>query len=610
MKHLRSYYERELSTLRSYSKEFAAAYPAQAQQLGMAGGPEDDPHIARFIQATALSNARIAQLIDNNDVKVTEALLSVNYPHYLRPFPSVSIIHADTARTVATTSSVTTIARGAMLSAKSKEGPPCKFRTIYDLHLSPLTLSNAQFHPLIDIPISLPRPAAVNAAISIDIECAAGTIDLQRLSLEGIRCFIHAEPSLSALIRDTLFMRTQSAYLQLGDDFWIALDSIPLQAAGLADNEAMLEQDANAHPAYRLLMEYFAFPEKFNFFDINWAQLAPHVPEGCRRVTLHLGVCQPSSCDAAYKLAALSSSNFLLRCTPVINLFKRSACPIEVTHTTPDYALMPEGSPANAYDVHSIDSVTMTTIAPAGPLHTEVRPYYALRHGEAAAQRGYYYLLRRDSARTLARNGHDLRISLIDLHLDPLSVTNASLSIELTCTNRDLPTALRCGAPGGDLDMEHATDGMPIRLLRAPTPPYRLRTDAHWRLISHLSLNHCSLVQEGLGNLQEVLTLYDLTQSPVSQKQIGGITGLSHRPAIAWLRGDGHNTPIHGVEVRLLLDEEAFVGSSLHLFAQILDHFFGLYVHINSFSQLTIISHSSGKELIRCIPRNGAIQLL
>jgi len=611
VKKLRAYYERELGTLRGYSREFAAAFPAHAQHLGMAAGAEDDPHIARFIQATALSNARIAQLIDDNDDKVAEALLSVNYPHYLRPFPAASIIHADTSGTIATATATRHIARGTMLSARLPDGPPCKFRTVYDLTLAPVSLAKVQFHPIADFPPALRRPLSVGASLSIDIECASPAMDLQRIDLAVLRCFIHADQSLSALIRDTLFMRAQTAYLQLPDGAWATLERVPLRPVGLEAREAMVEHGAASHPAYRLLTEYFAFPEKFHFFDIDWTHLSARLPDGCRRVTLHLGLRSGSADDASTRsLATLSSANFLLRCTPVINLFKRSACPIELTHKTADYALIPEGHPVSAYDIYSVDKVTMVTTTQGKQALTEFRPYYSLRHGEAASRHGHYYLVRRDPIRALSAPGHEMRIALTDLHLDPLGIGNASVSIDLTCTNRDLPGRLRCGEAGGDLTLEQAGDGMPIRLLRIPTPPYRLQAGAHWRLISHLSLNQCSLVHERLSDFKEMLMLYDLPQSPVSQRQIGGITGLSRRPTTAWLSGDGHCTPVHGIEVRLTLDEDAFAGGSLHLFAQILDHFLGLYVHLNSFSQLTIISQSSGKELLRCPPRNGTIPLL
>ncbi|HBF49402.1 MAG TPA: type VI secretion system baseplate subunit TssF, partial [Massilia sp.] len=61
---------------------------------------------------------------------------------------------------------------------------------------------------------------------------------------------------------------------------------------------------------------------------------------------------------------------------------------------------------------------------------------------------------------------------------------------------------------------ESASNSAPWRLLRKPTPSRRFDSrEAHWRLISHLALNHAGLTAAGLGELQKMLGLYDLSQS-------------------------------------------------------------------------------------------------
>jgi len=611
MKKLRPYYERELGTMQGLNVEFAAEFPAQAGLLGMEDGNTDDPHIERFAQATALSNARTAQLIDDNDAKVTEALLQVNFPHYLQPFPSTGIVSVDMRAGVETMTTVGGIARGTMLGTRVPNTPVCRFRTVYEVPLTPVVLSAVQFHPFIDLPLSLPRTAGVTSTLSVTIECKAANLGFAQLKLDTLRPFINAEQSLCATTRDVLFLHAKSAYIDPGDGGdWIALKTVPIKPVGFAPHEALIPYQASSHPAYRLLTEYFVYPEKFNFFDIDWASLASHLPPNCRRLTLHLGLAGvPADSHIARSVSQLSSKHFVLGCTPVVNLFKRSACPIELTHTAPDYELIPEGSPAEAYDIHSVDKVYSVRESRHGQTLTEFRPYYSLRHGEAGGRLGHYYLVRRDPIKALSQPGHETRISLVDLDLDPLAIPNASVSIDLTCTNRNLPSRLRYGGVG-DLTMEQASGGYPLRFLRKPTPQYRFSADAHWRLISHLSLSHCSLAPDGLDRLKETLTLYDLTQSSVSQRQIAGITGLDHLPARTWMRIKGYSSLVHGIEIRVTLDEDAFAGTGLHLFAQVLDHFFGLYVHLNSFSQLTVLSQASGKELLRCQPRSGAVNLV
>lgn len=609
MKKLRAYYEQELGLLQEFNQEFAAKFPAQAGHLGMANGTVNDPHVERLIQATALSNARIAQLIDESDTKTTEALLGINYPHFLRPFPAASIVWIDTKSAQHTLTPGRAIASGSVLNAKHPDGHLYKFRSTYEVRLAPIEIAEVVFHPLLDLPENLRRDSSVSSSISITIRCL-GNLDFQRLRMDEWRLFIDAEASLSAAIRDALFMHVKEAFLE-SDFGWTALPYIPIEPVGFDARDALLPQTAIAHPAYRLLTEYFAFPEKFHFFAIRWSHLNPWLPVGARQLTLHLGLSSiGTDSPLAKRLATISDNNFKAGCTPAINLFKRSACPIELSHTSTDYLLMPEAKPGYAYDIYSVDKVTMVPEPPQAPTFAEFYPYYSLRHGESSANQGRYYLVRRDPFRALSHPGHETRISLVDQKLNPLTFSNASVSIELTCTNRDLPSQLPCSGAEGDLEMELTAGSYPVRFLRRPTQQYRFSTDMHWRLISQLSLSQCQLQRCGLNGLKEVLTLYDLPQSAVSQRQIAGITGIEYRPATAWLRNHASRDPVQGVEIRLTIDEDAFAGSSVHLFIQVLDYFFGLHVQVNSFTQLNVMAHSNQKELLRCPPRHGAALLL
>jgi type VI secretion system protein ImpG len=171
------------------------------------------------------------------------------------------------------------------------------------------------------------------------------------------------------------------------------------------------------------------------------------------------------------------------------------------------------------------------------------------------------------------------------------------VSLELACSNHILPSQLNYGRPEGDLTPRGGAPGYPVRFLRKPGLPHRFSAGAngHWRLISHLTLNHHALAEEGLPALRELLTLYDLPRSPATQRQVRGVTGLAHSPTTAWWRGKHGASLVHGIEVRLTLDEEAFAGSGMHLFVQVIDRFLGQYVHLNCFTEVVILSHNTGE---------------
>lgn len=608
MEKLLPYYERELSMLRRAGAEFAGRYPKLAGSLRMRGESCADPHVERLIQSSAFLNARVARLLDDGYAHFTEALLGMLYPHLLRPIPSCSIARIDTSGARANAvSSVSVLPRGAALKAMGQGAVVCHFRTVYDTVVAPVHIS-AGFEPYPHTPPTLSLPPDAGAAIRIRIACSTGARSLAALALPTLRVYIDGEASLRAALRDAIFLHTACVCVE-AHGHWRMLERLPLQAAGYAEEEALLPAARSEHGAYRLLSEYFAFPEKFDFIDIDLAALTAAAPEGSTELTLRLLLrdVRPDTPEARI-LRTLGADNLLLGCTPIVNLFPQPATPIRITHTCSSYPLLVDEMPGHACDIYSIDSVQMVRKTEGGSSVTEFFPWYSLRHGASDSRKGHYWLMQRED---LMSAGHEHTLTLVDRDFTPLHSDDGTASVHLTCTNRNLPHGLPYGRAGGDLTTESPIGSYPLRMLRRPTLSQRLSSDGsrQWGLIAHLALNHRSLTQEGLPALAAMLRLYAQQDSMVAQRMIDGVTALSHRPATAWIRQAQGNAYLRGVEVRVSLDEEAYAGTGIHAFAQILDQLFALHVHLNSFTRLVVLSHISGKELLRCPPRNGALTL-
>ena len=618
MEHLLPYYERELGLFRQYTREFSSRYPKAAGRLLIAGDTCEDPHVERLIQSVALLTARIAKRLDDAYPQFTESLLETLYPHYLRPFPSCSVVRiaADEAPGGAQLAQVVHIARGTVLRSQPVQGVACKFTSAYDVTLAPLTIARLHFSPLIDAPPGLRLPDGASALLSIEFASSGDNFHLEQAGLSTLRVFADGEPSVRAALLDALFLRGTSAYVALnGHGPWQAVDGSLLAPAGYAEDDALIPFSARSHPALRLLTEYFAFPEKFQFLDINWQLLAPLLPKQCRQFTVHLPLKDVrSDSHEARLLSGVSRDNLLLGCTPVVNLFAKSGVPIRLTHTEPDYALVADATHAFAYDIHGIEAVTLVRKDEAGERLSTFLPLYAALHDAQAEyaqkpgqEHGQYWLARRDEVVAATSPGHEMRLSLIDPQFSPGSAACATVSTQLLCSNRDLPTQLHYGLPQGDLLAEDVPDGIPVRFLRKPTPSLRFDADsnAHWRLIAHLSLNYASLTQAGLGEFQKMLSLYDLPRSPATQRLIQGIVTLDHGSTRAWMPTAPFPTLMPGIAIRLGIDEQAFVGHSIYLFAQVLQRYFALNSQLNCFTQLTLLSHRSGEELLQCPARSA-----
>ncbi|TYQ19053.1 UNVERIFIED_ORG: type VI secretion system protein ImpG [Zoogloea ramigera] len=601
MNDLLKYYEAELALFNALAGDFCTRYPAVAGRLGISGEGCNDPHVERLVQACALLNARTAKRLDDSHVQFVESVLHNNFPHYLRPFPSCSIVHAVTDDPFDHTA---VIPRGTVMSAAEHDGILCKFTTTDDLVLQPLRIDSVRLQSALEVPRSVRLPANAGPAISIALTASAACTD------HALRLYINADAGLAAALRDALFLRTACALVESGDGPWSLLVQAPLLAVGLRPDQALLPTGNHPSP-YRLLTEYFCFPEKFNFVDLDMHAIGAALPRDCRSFTLHLVLADANRDDTMARLKSLDARHLLTSCAPVVNLFRHPARPIELDHTCAEYSLTVENPRAHTFEIFSVDQVSMLRHDGARSRVADLHPLYAMRHGEAG---GRYWTVRRDEALAISSPGHAMKIAFTDSAMQPLTATTAahtaattaSASINLTCSNGEMPCRLPSGKTTGDLHHEGSASDVPVLLLRRPTRPRRfaINQSTQWRLVSLLNLNHQSLTRDGLPVLKEMLALHDLAASDVTQRQIDGITALQHRSASVWRSDSSGGSLVYGIDIMLTVDDHAFAGIGLSVFAQVIDHVLAMTVQFNSFTRLIVLSNS-GKELLRCPPRSG-----
>jgi type VI secretion system protein ImpG len=657
MRVLLPYFENELTFLRRRGQAFAQAFPRIAGQLHWGSDEAKDPHVERMIESFALLSARVHKRLDDDFPLFAESLLEVLYPHYLRPFPSCSIAQFELGAAAAQLSKPSLLERGTLVTSRPVKGVACKFRTSQDVHLMPIRVMSASYRNAVLAPEGTRLPPNVTSVLSLTLSLTSPQATWEMLSGTPLRIYLDGEPSQVSVLRETLCNKVQAIMVdaQKHRPWWMAHSNQPgqirPQLAGFDEDEALIDFDARSHPAYRLLTEYFAFPEKFNFIDLplpappeSWFAAASGEASGAadRTLTLQLlisGVRADS--DESRLLEAVHARNFLLGCSPVVNLFSKPADPIRVTHASTSYPVLVDGRRAFGYEVYSIDRVFRVKQTPQGDTTQEFRPFFSLQHEDLlsadedglfeddaptmaarhqamnaanASPRagGRYWSTHRDEEVALESPGYELELSIVDADFDPAMPQADTLSLMVTATNRDLPSHLPFGVPGGDLFMEGGGVVREVRLLRKPTPSLRFERDrgALWRLISHLSLNHLSLSAGGIDALKEMLRLYDLPRSATNRRQTEGLIAIDFKTATAWLPGEPYATFVRGTDIRLTVDEDSFVGTGLGLFAAVLDRFFALYVHTNSFTKLTLISARTQEEVLSCPPRNGDMLLV
>jgi type VI secretion system protein ImpG len=615
VKELLPHYERELAFLRAHAGEFAQRYPKIAGRLMLSGDVGEDPHVERLIEAFALLSARVHKRLDDDFPLFTESFLEVLYPHYLRPFPSCAIARLDVGAGAAQMTQGALLPRGSLLTSKPVRGVTCKFRTAFEVALLPLRVAAAGFRGALAAPEGTPLPKGATSLLSVELALVSPQAKWSTLGVQSLRLHMDGEASQVTALREALFGRVRGVLVQATPHGpWLAApDGLPREV-GFAEDEALIDFDARSHPAYRLLTEYFAFPEKFNFVDLPLPAVLQGSP--ARSITLHFALAGiRSDSDEARLLETISERNLLTGCTPVVNLFRQRAEPIRVTHMAETYPVLPDARRAFGFEVYAIDKVWRARQTAQGETIDAFKPFYSLQHDELLSEgegAGRYWYAQRNEAVAEISPGFETELAIVDVNFDPAQPQTDTLSVEVMATNRELPSQLAVGLAGGDLFLDGGGLAREIRLLRKPTPSHRFERGrgALWRLISHLSLNHLSLSGGGIDAIKEMLRLYDLPRSASNRRVLDGLSAISFKPATACLPGDPFPTFVRGVEVRLAVDEQNFVGTGLRLFAQVMDHFFGLYVHANSFTQLKLVSARTQEELVTCPRRSGDSPLL
>lgn len=615
MDDLLPHYERELAFLRGHAGDFARRYPKIAGRLQLTGDVGEDPHVERLIESFALLTSRVHKRLDDDFPLFTESFLEVLYPHYLRPFPSCAIACFHAGDSGMQMSKAKVLPRATQVRSRPVKGVPCTFRTAYDVDLAPLHVTSARFSGAVQVPSGTPVPKGATSLMSVQIQLGSAQVTWESLGMSRVRVYVDGEASQVSAAREALFGNVLGVLLQVSElGAWLPVSNVLPEVVGFADNESLIDWDGRSQPAYRHLTEYFAFPEKFNFVDLP-LPLGQLVGIG-QCITLHyvMSGIRPDS-DEAHLMETLTEKNLRLFCTPVVNLFEQRADPIRWTRKGHSAPVLPDGRKAFGYEVYSVEKVFRVRQTSQGESVDEFHPFYSLRHDELVSDGeglSRYWVLHCNEEMAQHSPGYEYELSIVDADFDPAEPQTDTLSIDVKATNRNLPNMLAVGNQGGDLFMAGGSLVSEVRLLRKPTASMRFERSRGtvWRLISHLSLNHLSLSAGGLDALKEMLRIYDLPRSQTNRTMLDGLIGISYQAATAYMPGQPFSTFVRGTEIRLAVDESHFVGSGLRLFAQVMERFFGLYTHVNSFTQLKLVSARTQEELIVCERRTGCNPLL
>jgi type VI secretion system protein ImpG len=644
------YYERELAYMRDQCGEFANTHSVAARALLIGEDESRDPHVERLIEAFALIAARIQYRLDDQYPELTEGLLNVLYPHYLSPIPSMALVRFDLDPKRSPTAEGITIEAGTSLRAPpTRSGHICRFRTCYPVKIWPVQIQQAELRPE-PPPARLNPPRSARSWLRLELACL-GSMTFPRLSNQFDRlrvCLCGHSLQWATVLYELIFGHgvgvrysrspapSQGSHQLLGS--FEALQAIA--PVGFDPRETMLPQWDRSFPGYLLLTEFFAFPQKFLFFDLlNLGHVRTQLRDDHLEVAILLDIFREKT---PRTLRARIHRAFALGCVPVVNLYEKQAEPIALTHRQTEYQVIPDFISPNKMEVYRIEQVQGID-GKSGEI-TNYVPFYSLCHGQprptmpapAGGRKGatFWYPCRKPSS-TPGDGGTNLFLSLVDLSFNPRLPADATLSIKALFTDRDEPSELeQIQHHPAAFVIDGVVAAVEVTCFAGPTAPLRpsLRGGTQWRLISHLALNSLSIVDEpgGIDALKELFRIYLMYrpshQSTSISDGIGGAvyemeipTSRNHidnqslverllsvrsTRVVRYVPSEMAGTWCRGIQIALKFDQNVNDDGKAYLFSAVLDRFFELYASINSFTELTVSrATATGEERIYCTPR-------
>lgn len=620
-------YDRELKFMYAMGAEFAHAYPKIAGRLGIENLQCADPYVERLLEGFAFLSARVQLKIEEEFPKFCQQLLSMVYPDYLAPLPSMAVVQFRPDPGDSSTAEGFLLERGTAITSRlgADMQTACEYRTAQDVTLYPIDVSDASYlgNRAALARLGIQPGKDVLAGVRINVRTRGG-VEVNELQLDTLPLYLGGTGRNPLWLYEQILSNACGVSVITGTKDQRKVHTLParhVKRLGFESHEGMLAYQSRSFDGYRLIREYFAFAERFRFIEISGLQRALAKGAGDHfEIVIHL------SRRKSELENVVDDSSFLPFCTPAINLFPKRADRIHLSDRDYEYHVIPDRSKPLDFEVYQVLGVT--GYGSQAEDSQEFLAFYGMTNARHPSEEAAYYTVHRRPRIVSSRQrlkgarssylGQELFLSIVDANEAPYNPDLAQLGVNTLCTNRDLPIRMPKGQKDGDFTLEVNAPVESVHCVAGPTRPgpatsggapgeATVTGEYAWRVISHLSLNYLSLIdedpEEGAAALRELLGLYS-NYSTLSDRQINGILNISARPVTRRLPIPGPISFGRGLEITVVLEEAAFEAGGMYLFGSVLEQFFSKYVSVNNLTE-TVVRSDTDIEIGRWPVRMG-----
>ena len=547
------YYLRELEWLRNEGSVFASQYPNIASRLDISSSESTDPQVERLIESFAFLTGRVNRNIDQDFFEIPLALLTILSPHLGNPMPSMGIARFQ-ARSGANVKEVT-LGKNTSLQSDQWEGVPCRFTTSYPLQLLPVT-SESYYRP------SPKGYEEYGGSIHIRVRGHRNYLSVSN-KLNELRFYLGGDPVRSASVYDHLSRHLRAIVLTSPEGGDVVLPASRLRFHGFSPQENALPLIETAMPSHRLLLEYFAFREKFYFVTISDLGRRPKRDV----LDIYLLFDEPMEIRGS-DLGDL----FQVNCVPIANLYRAQGAPFFLDGRQYEHRLLADASRDRTTEVYNLEGAELHF--PGRPEPLKLRPYFGFGH-EVEKDEGVYWWVRRAPCTHAQAEGVDTYLCFVGLDFAKIGVRQQFVTTRLVCSNRDIVQKLESGSP---LALSENIGPWNASLLGRPSPYYPCLTggDLLWRMVAHMGSSYISFADQrwGLDALRDFLRLMSVGDPKSVNRQISGLTNMTSREVAVGSSIGNWRGFRPGMRVEMEVDPTAYVGNSLTLFERIIGELF------------------------------------
>jgi type VI secretion system protein ImpG len=603
----KKYFEREYNYLQVAGENFAQKHQELGSMLRLSEKQRKDPFVERLFEAFAFLSGRIHERLDDDMPEFTSGLLELLFPHFLRPFPSCAMLEVKPIPAAVTKPVV--VERGSEVQT-----PPNKYKVKYKVSVGPQESArtiekeeSAEFifrttqelivRPMRLTTVKVEENSDNTSSLILQIT-ADQNVDFQSLDLKNLSIYLDGQPSLkyTLLLYLTKYAKTISvrevgsakSKAQELSQFTIGIPGVMSELGYNGDDLAIVPFARETFTGYRLLQEYFCYPERFFFVEISG--IDKFEPSGsAAKIEISIKFDRKLSGEVRPTIQDLK-----LNCVPIVNLFDRPTEQVSVTQRLPEYYITPDSNRRKSKEIYSVnDVIGVGENKQTQYTYTPVTSYQILNTSDENYDFSRFYST---VYRSVIGDVSETSIRVFGSSMEDETFPRETLSLKATMSNGFLPSKY---LPVNSITQPvNFPVGLKVSNISVPSEvlPNPERKNYLWSLISHLNMSYSTLAE--IQTLKTVLSLYNWSavHSNPNQKKIDEGLVKIHPPKSKNLFRK--RSLVRGIEFKIDIDSRKFENGEgdIHLFGQVLNCFLSQYVTINSFVILTLTDIETRKE--------------